>query len=167
MSYNLNEYVSLFLHGEQLLGIQIEWLHILLAKKHIYRLALYKCRHICPSHLTAELNGILSGYIGPSIVICIFHLCFAISTLHDDHSCTEIAGSAAMLIWLMASIEVINKSVNTWVSLFKSMIDIVQLHASSSFCGSQDTQFRYWYVLQPLISIFFSVSEISKPICHS
>ena len=69
--------------------------------------------------------------------------------------------------WLMASIEVINKSVSTWVSLFMSMVDIVQLNASSSFCGSQDTQFRYWYVLQPLISIFFSVSEISKPNCHS
>ena len=84
------------------------------------RLALHKLRHIRLSNMTQELDDILLGYIGPSIAMCTFDLCFVIFTLHDGHSSTEVAGSAAMLLLalsVMAIIVVISISINTWVSI--------------------------------------------------
>ena len=74
------------------------------------------------SQMTEELNDILLGYIGRSIVTYTFDLCFVISTLLDDHISTEIAGSATMLILAlsgMAITAVITKFINTgWFYLY-------------------------------------------------
>ena len=108
--------------------------HILMAKggQLVDRLALHKHRHMRLSQMTEELNDILLGYIGTNIVMYTFDLCFVISTLPDDHIFTAIARAVTILF--------------LWVSLFMSVVDIVQPNASSSFAAVKIHNFRYWYV---------------------
>ena len=85
----------------------------------VNQLAMYKREHMRLSQLTGDLDDILWGYIGASMISCTFDMCFVIFTFRDSHSTVAIVGSVTLLwmaLFTMVVIVLFSISINTWVS---------------------------------------------------
>ena len=84
------------------------------------QLSLYKREHMFLSQMTRKLDDILWGYIGASMIMCTFDMCFVIFTLRDSHTTLGTIGSVVVL-WMslstMTIIVLFSISINTWVSI--------------------------------------------------
>ena len=87
----------------------------------VSQLATYKREHMRLSQMTGDLDDILWGYTGASIIMCTFDMCFVIFALRNSHSTLGTAGSVAILwmtLYTMAIIVLFSISINTWVSSY-------------------------------------------------
>ena len=83
-------------------------------------ISLVQREHMFLSQMTRKLDDILWGYIGASMIMCTFDMCFVIFTLCDSHS-TLVTVESVALLWMalttMAAIVLFSISINTWVSI--------------------------------------------------
>ena len=87
----------------------------------VNQLATHKHGHMRLSQMTEDLDDILWGYTGASIIMSTFDMCFVIFTLRDSHSTLEIMGSVALITLALSTmiiIVVFSISINTWVSFY-------------------------------------------------
>ena len=80
--------------------------------------SIYKEKHLHLSELTAKLDCILRGYIGASLSMATFDMCFVIFTLGDTKSFLVLLGSVAILclaLTTISAIAVMSISINSWV----------------------------------------------------
>ena len=85
----------------------------------VQQLAFYKRRHLSLVQMTRALDNILWGYIGGSVVMHTFYLCFVIFMLRNSHRSMDTLESAFSLflaLCTMTIIVVLSVSINTWVS---------------------------------------------------
>ena len=85
----------------------------------VMQLTLHKRRHLCLSQMVGDLDDILWGYIGTSMIMCTFDMCFVISALHESQRSYEIMGFVALLSVLFLTLGILvvpSISINTWVS---------------------------------------------------
>ena len=95
----------------------------------------YKEMHLCLSELTARLDHILRGYIGSSLIMATFDMCFLIFTLGDTKSILVLLGSISILFLALVTllaIALLSISINSWVTIILSSThDIVENRCST------------------------------------
>ena len=87
----------------------------------VTRLSMYKSQHLRLSKLTGNLDYILRGMIGTSIVIGTFDMCFLIFTLNSNNDITVLMGSIIILLVSVITLVItafMSISINAWVCLF-------------------------------------------------
>ena len=85
----------------------------------VNQMASHKRAHMRLSQMTGDLDDILWGYNGASIVMCTVDLCLVIYTLHYTKGFMEFGGSIMLLfmaVITMSIITALSLSINTWVS---------------------------------------------------
>ena len=63
----------------------------------VMQLTLHKLRHLRLSQMVRNLDDILRGYLGTSMIMCTSDMCFVISALHESQRSYEIMGFVALL----------------------------------------------------------------------
>ena len=98
----------------------------------VNQLTLHKTIHLRLSRLTGEFDDIVWGYIGASMTMCIFDMCFVIFALHKSQDSYEIMGSISLVMMVLVTMGIIivsSISINTWVSWY-TLEDVIQMPGS-------------------------------------
>ena len=94
----------------------------------ITNLSTYKQQHLRLSEITETLDSILRAYIGASLSMATFDMCFLIFTLGGNDSMLVLMGSIGVLymaITTLLAIVLLSISINSWVNI---MFFILQNH---------------------------------------